>query len=154
MSEVLKTGGEYDRLCQGVNIVTASHDGKDAGLAVAWACQVTPNRVLITCGAQSHTRNLIEVSGAFGMTVLAAGQQDLGKRFGTQSSRDADKFEGLETFTAETGSPLLRGCPAWFDCRLVETFQLDTTKLYVGEIVASGAEASTFEPLIYRSEDY
>jgi flavin reductase (DIM6/NTAB) family NADH-FMN oxidoreductase RutF len=154
MSEVVRTGGTHDRLCHGVNIVTASHEGKRAGLAVAWACQVSGDRILVVIGSQSHTRPMIEASGAFGVSVLKEGQQDLGRRFGRQQSDDVDKFEGLEVFAAETGAPLLRGCPAWFDCRVAESFEMGGTKLVVGEIVACGAEVSEFVPLIYRENEY
>ena len=154
MSEVLNTGGTHDRLCHGVNIVTASHEGKRAGLAVAWACQVGGQRILVTVGPQSHTRELIEASGAFGLTVLRSGQQDIGRTFGLHHSGDVDKFEGLEVLTAETGSPLLRRCPAWFDCRVTHTFEVGRTKLFVGEIVASGADVTEFVPLVYRGDEY
>jgi len=144
----------HDMLTHGVNIVTAAHDGKRAGLAVAWATQVGTDHVLVCIGKQSHTRELILASRAFGLSVLAADQLDVSKRFGLQSSRKVDKFEGLGTHTLETGSPLLDDCALALDCRVAAVHEHGTARLIVGEIVAAERIRESCEPLLYRESDY
>ena len=97
----------HDMLTHGVNIVTAGHEGRLAGLAVAWATQTATNRILICVGKQSATREVILAAGAFSLSVLRQDQLEIARRFGRTSSRDTDKFAGLAHHAAETGSPLL-----------------------------------------------
>lgn len=144
----------HDMLTHGVNIVAAQHEGRRAGLAVAWATQAGTDRVVICVGSHSATRELILGSKAFGLSVLRADQLDISRRFGTQSSRDVDKFEGLACHTAETGSPLLDDCGAAFDCVVEAVHDRDGAKLIVGRIVSAEFVAESYEPLLYREEDY
>jgi flavin reductase (DIM6/NTAB) family NADH-FMN oxidoreductase RutF len=144
----------YDMLNMGVNVVCAAHEGRRSGLAVAWAMQVSVNKVLICVGKQSATRAMILESGAFGLSVLAEDQIELARLFGTKSSRDVDKFADLGVHTDETGSPLLDACALCLDCRVVDVFDVDSQKLILGEVVAAERIREDCEPLIYRQKDY
>jgi len=142
-------------LAMGVSVVAAQHQGKRGGLAVAWACQTAVDGVLICVGSQSFTRGLIIESSAFGVSVLAKPQLDIARRFGTRSSRDVDKFQGLGWHAGETGSPLLDDCAATLDCRVAEVFDLpDGHKLIAGRVAAYERLWKDYEPLLYREEDY
>ena len=145
----------HDMLTHGVNVVAAEHEGKRGGLSVAWATQTAKDRILICVGRQSSTRELILASGAFGLSILARAQVDVARRFGKGSSGKVDKFEGVKHHAAETGSPLLDDCAAWFDCRVEAAHdEPGGSKLIVGRIVAAGRVRDEYEPLIYREEDY
>jgi len=144
----------HDMLTHGVNVVAACHDGRLGGLAVAWATQVATNRVLICVGKQSSTRELILASGAFGLSVLTRDQLEVARLFGTTSSRDTDKFAGLAYHTGSTCSPLLDDCALTLDCRVAHVFDLDGSKLIVGEVVEAKFLKEEFEPLVYRQGDY
>lgn len=144
----------HDMLTHGVNVVTAAHEGKRAGLAIAWATQISKDRVLIAVGEQSATRPLILASGAFGLCVLAKDQLALAQLFGRRTSADTDKFRGLVVHTAETGSPLLDDCIWVLDCRVEAVHDAGYEKLIVGRIVAATQPRPDAEGLTYREEDY
>ena len=144
----------HDMLTHGVYVVTAQHEGKRRGLAVAWATQVATDCILICVGDQSATRELILASQAFGLSILTQGQVDVARLFGRQSSLKVDKFAGVACHTAETGSPLLDDCAATFDCRVEAVYDYGSEKLIVGRIVAAERLKEQYEPLIYREEDY
>jgi len=144
----------HDMLTHGVYIVCAQHEGKRAGLAVAWATQIGTEYILICVGKQSATRELILASKAFGLSVLTPKQIELARAFGTRSSRDVDKFAGVAYHTRVTGSPLLDDCAAAFDCRVETVFDHGTTKLIIGRIVDAERFLDHYEPLIYREDDY
>ena len=144
----------HDMLTHGVNIVCAQHQGRIGGLAVAWATQLSTDRILICVGKQSSTRELILNSNAFGLSVLYRDQIDIARLFGTKSSQRVNKFESVKHHTAQTGSPLLDDCIATFDCK-VETVHDDKDhKLIIGKIVHAQSVKEGPEPLIYREEDY
>ena len=144
----------HDIIASGVNVVAAAHDGKRAGLAVAWATQVTTEHVLVCVGPQSTTRQLILDSGAFGLSGLGSGQLDVARLFGMKSSNTVDKLEIVPTHTLETGSPLLDECVFTLDCRVEKTFDFVDGKLIVGRVVQAEEVRSDWLPLIYREEDY
>jgi flavin reductase (DIM6/NTAB) family NADH-FMN oxidoreductase RutF len=144
----------HDMLTHGVNIVCAEHDGQRGGLAVAWATQIATDRVLICVGQQSATRELILASEAFGLSVLGANQVEVARAFGRRSSRNVDKFEGLDYHTSETGSPLLDDCAIALDCRVETVFERGSQRLIVGRVVAAERRREACEPLIYREADY
>lgn len=144
----------HDMLTHGVYVVSAQHQGKRGGLAVAWATQVGNNAIMICVGQQSATRELILTSRSFGLSVLARDQLDIARRFGSGSSRRIDKFEGVAYHTGQTGSPLLDDCAMTFDCEVREVFELGTQRLIVGHILSAERFRSGYEPLIYREEDY
>jgi flavin reductase (DIM6/NTAB) family NADH-FMN oxidoreductase RutF len=144
----------HDMLTHGVYIVCAEHRSQRGGLALAWAIQVGTDAVLICVGEQSSTRELILASGAFGLSLLAADQIDLARRFGRHSSLKLDKFERIGYHTATTGSPLLDECALTLDCRVTNVYDFGTQKLIVGRIEAAERLQAEFEPLIYREQDY
>jgi len=144
----------HDMLTHGVNIVAAEHEGKKMGLAVAWATQVGTDRILVCVGKQSATRDLILESKAFGLSVLRADQIEVSRRFGTKSSREVDKFEGIAHHTAKTDSPLLDDCGAAFDCVVEAVYDQGEGKLIVGRIVSAEFRSKRYEPLLYREEEY
>ncbi len=143
-----------DMLTHGVNVVAAEDAGKRRGLAVAWATQVAKDRVVISVGEHSATRELILASKAFGLSVLRRDQLEVARRFGTQSSRDVDKFEGIGFHAGETGSPLLDECGAAFDCVVDAVYDQGWQKLIVGRIVGAEFAEEEYEPLLYRQGDY
>jgi flavin reductase (DIM6/NTAB) family NADH-FMN oxidoreductase RutF len=144
----------HDMLNHGVNVVTAQHEGKRGGLAVAWATQVATDRVLVCVGSQSTTRELILASGAFAVNVLAKDQLKLARHFGSGHSAQVDKFAGIPYHLAETGSPLLNECAAALDCRVDRMLEVEGEKLLLGHVVAVEHNYTDYEPLIYRESDY
>ena len=145
----------YDMLGMGVNVVTARSGDIRGGMAAAWATQVALKCICVCIGSQSYTRKLILKSRAFGFHVLAGDQLRLAKRFGSGNSGKIDKFKGLKVRAGRTGSPVLKDCGLWFECRVIKVINMDKdSKLIVGRIVAAGKGRRSFKPLIYRQSDY
>lgn len=147
----------YDMLPHGVHIVTAAHDGKQAGLALAYATQLSNDRLLLAIGNQSYTQELLLASGSFGLTSLAADQQDIAAQFGFSSSRDHDKFAGVGWHAAETGSPLLDDGLVALDCRVETVHDEPAThaKLVIGRVVVCELlRAEGGESLLFYQDDY
>jgi flavin reductase (DIM6/NTAB) family NADH-FMN oxidoreductase RutF len=141
-------------LNHGVNVVCAQHNGQVAGLAVAWATQLSTDRILICVGNQSTTRELILNAKAFGLSVLYRDQVEIARLFGRTSSRSVNKFENIGYHTGETGSPLLDDCMITLDCRVEAVHDDNGHKLIIGSVVRAESLKREAEPLIYREEDY
>jgi flavin reductase (DIM6/NTAB) family NADH-FMN oxidoreductase RutF len=129
-------------------LVTSHANGQRGGLIATHVEQAgiapeTP-RVLIGLGHSHHTTQLVEASGVLALHLLCAANLDLVWRFGLQSSRDVDKFEGLPTRAGKTGCPLLEGTVGWIECRVEGRFDTGGRTLYALEVVEG--QVTNFAP--------
>ena len=143
----------------GIGVVATKHLGKKYGLTVSsfTSVSVDPSVVLISVHQDSQAYDPILNAGHFGITLLSADQQDLSDRFAGRTVTDEARFDGLETFTLKTGSPLLPGGLAVFDCDLIGTFETSTTTVMFGEVVAalvSNKPLDELRPLLYYQQGY
>jgi flavin reductase (DIM6/NTAB) family NADH-FMN oxidoreductase RutF len=139
----------------GVTIVSAEYAGARHGMTVSafFSVSITPPIVLVSLSWGSRTRDLVQKSNAFGITILTSQQQDLSDRFAGRYSEDTDRFDGLQTFKLSTGAPLLMGGLAYFDCRVVSAVDIGEHTLYIGEVVAV-CPGQAGQPLLYYDRGY
>jgi len=94
------------RIGYGLYVVT-SHDGKkDNGLIVNAVTQLTdsPNRVAVTINKQNYSHHVIKQSGKMNVNCLSeAAPFKVFERFGFQSGRNTDKFEGASPVRSDNG---------------------------------------------------
>ena len=89
------------QLTYGLFVLTASEDGKDSGCIINTAGQVTstPNRISIAVNKANHTHDMIMNTRKFTVSVLSEKAPfALFQRFGFQSGRDVNKFEGFDAW--------------------------------------------------------
>lgn len=83
------------KLSYGLFVLSSAFEGRDSGCIINTGIQVTsePNRVSIAVNKSNFTKELIEKSGKFNLSILseAAGFETF-RRFGFQSGRSVDKF--------------------------------------------------------------
>ena len=82
----------------GLYVLSAEEEGKDNGCIVNTLLQVTstPNAVSITVNKQNYTHDMILRTGKFNVSMLSQSADfELFKRFGFQSGKDVDKFDGF-----------------------------------------------------------
>lgn len=133
----------------GVTVVTASVAGETRGITVNAfmsgsleppLCVVS---VRVTASAHAH----LLAAGAFGVSILAASQQDLASHFGGRP------VPGLEVaFWPVDGIPTLPGASAWITADLTAAHPCGDHTLLVGRIRRLGATGA--EPLLYHGGRY
>jgi flavin reductase (DIM6/NTAB) family NADH-FMN oxidoreductase RutF len=123
-------------------LATAAAGGQRGGLVATFVCQASIvtdlPRVLLGVARQHRTWELVEASNAFALHLLGERHLDWVWRFGLQSAREADKFEGLTVQTGATGSPVLEGALAWLDCRVEARLDTGDRTVYLAEVVTAG----------------
>lgn len=139
----------------GVAIVTAEHGGKRHGMTVSSFTSISldPPLVVISLSTGSHTHDLVHEAGAFGVTILAASQQELSERFAGKLRGDGDRMEGLKTEAYVTGAPFIEGGLAFLDCRVIQTIQAGMNTLFIAEVVAIRGDDHD-APLVYHDREY
>ncbi|MDQ8002639.1 MAG: flavin reductase family protein [Bordetella sp.] len=137
-------------------LVSAAADGRRNLMAAAWAMPLdfAPPKVAVVLDKATYTRRLIEASGEFVLQVPVRAQLDLVDALGNVSGTDddalggRDKFDafGLSTFAGSaTGVPLLEGCVAWLECRLLPEPPIQQRyDLFLGEVIAAQADTRVF----------
>ncbi len=134
----------------GVTIVTSINNGARVGITASSLSSVSlePPRILICLAKRLFTHQVILESKAFAVNILAADQQEWGMRFAGMLPEDGDRFFDIETFTAETGSPLLPGVLGWLDCELSDVYDQGDHSILVGNVVAATA-SEVHTPILY-----
>ena len=143
----------FHKLSYGLYLVASEYQGKKAGYIANTTFQVTsePPQIAISCHKNNQTTQVILDSGIFSVSVLKkeVNMKIIGD-FGFMSSNDIDKFNGIDVTRAQTGAPIvLESSVAWFDCKVVNSVDLGTHHLIIGEVLDSD-EISDEEPLTYQ----
>ena len=141
-------------------LVSASHDGIDNVMAAAWVCALdfAPPKVTVVLDKSTLTRELVEASGWWVLSVPNVSLAALTLGVGTDSTRgvpDKLRMHGVHTFRApEVPAPLVAGCSAWLACRLVpEPYNQQTYDLFIGEVVGVWADERVFRSGRWCFED-
>jgi len=150
----------------GLYVLTAVRGGRTAGLSptghspngqcldAAMQITNTPPRITIGVGKKSLTHEMIAETGNFVLNALDRENPscaDVVRRFGFQSGRDVDKFEGFPYETGENGIPILTDAKAFYECTVLPEFTVDleTHTLFVASVDRAGTREDG-EPLTYN----
>lgn len=137
-------------------LVTSAHGEHRNIMAAAWNMPLDfdPPKVAIVIDKHTYTRDLMEASGSFAINVPGRAQAELLIRVGNCSGREllgkspSNKFAAfdIQTFTAsEIAAPLVCGCVAWLECRVIaEPHIRNAYDLFLAEVVAAQADERVF----------
>jgi len=113
--------------------------------------------VAVVLDKTTLTRKMIEASGEFALMVPSRELARLTLQVGSTTGREVDKFAafGASYWTGEqTGAPLLDGCLAWLECRVLpEPHIQDTYDLFLGQVVAAWADPAVFRDGHWHMEE-
>lgn len=139
----------------GVSIVTSQFGDVRHGMTVNSLASVSldPPVILITLQHATRTYELVSQSRIAGITILGEDQVYLSNRFSGKPSEPGDRFDGVETFTWQTGAPLIAGGTAYLDCRVRSVYPLDQSTLFILDVVAARPAADDL-PLVYFNRVY
>ncbi len=119
----------------GVTVVTTRDAaGSPIGFTANSFSSVSLEPALVSVCAGTHMRSFAAFSAAdtFAINILAEDQQELASTF---ASRGVDKFAKSRWSSGTTGSPLLEGVVAWFDCRVHELVSAGDHVILIGRVV-------------------
>ncbi len=125
----------------GLYVVTSNDGEKDNGLIVNTVTQLTttPNRVAVTINKQNYSHHIIKQTGKMNVNCLTVDAPfSIFERFGFQSGRTVDKFEGMETFRSDNGLIFLsRNVNAFMSLEVESYIDLDSHGMFICNVVES-----------------
>ncbi len=137
----------------GVTIVTARAGDQIHGMTVSDFSGVSldPPLALVCASKDSVTTGMIQQGQCFGVNVLGLEQDALSNKFASKKD-EFKRFEGVSTFEAKTGAPMLLEALVNIDCSLVAAHDAGDHILCVGQI--EEVRVNEGEPLLYYRGGY
>lgn len=144
------------RFATGVTVLAARHGPLLAGMTANAVASISldPPLLMASINRSSETHVAIVGSHSFAVSVLGEHQQAIAECFALPTTAGKlQRFCDAPWHEAETGSPIVDGAIAFFDCRLHESYAAGTHTIFIGEIVAAGYEEAG-EPLLWFGSRY
>jgi flavorubredoxin/flavin reductase (DIM6/NTAB) family NADH-FMN oxidoreductase RutF len=110
------------RLSGGLYILTARKGDTTSAMLASWVSQasIKPLGITIAVAKDRAIESLMHVGDRFVLNVLEEGNyQPLMKHFLKRFAPGADRFEGVKTYPAENGSPILGDALAYLECKVL-----------------------------------
>jgi 3-hydroxy-9,10-secoandrosta-1,3,5(10)-triene-9,17-dione monooxygenase reductase component len=136
----------------GVTVVaTRQPDGKPCGLTANAVTSVSlvPPLVLVCVDKRSETYPHFATAGTFTVNMLTEDQRDLSSRFAVSGG---DKFNEVAFHWGQNGAPIIEGCLAYLECRIVHAYEGGDHTIYVGEVATGGSVEA--RPLLFYKGAY
>jgi len=137
------------RFATGVSVVTTKHHDRTHGMTANAFLSVSlePPLVLVSLDNRCQMHQLLPVTGLFGVSVLAEGQESLSNHFAGRA------VEGLHVnFITRHNVPLLDGAVAYFVARVVNAHLEGDHTLYIGHV--EHFEFCDARPLLFYAGNY
>jgi len=140
------------QFASGVTVVTTKHGDTPIGITASsfTSLSLNPPLVLVSLDKKLFTHNVIAESGVFAVNVLSARQWELGMRFAGLKPEIKDRFAGLTTKLATTGSPIFPDSLAWVDCKVWNMYDGGDHTIFVGEVKDLSVSDADM-PLLYHN---
>lgn len=142
------------RAANGVHVVCTDGLAGREGVTVSSACSVTaePPSLLACIHHLSAAAEAIEHNGVFCLNVLSAGQRAVSEAFAGRIDGLEDRFSVARWRTLLTGSPVLEGAVAAFDCKVDHMLTEGTHRIFIARVVAAWEGLDL--PLVYSRRRY
>lgn len=126
-----------------VVLVGSEIHGRANYLTAGWVSRVNadPPMIAVSISRANITPEGIRENGAFSVNMATVGMVRVADYCGLVSCRNTDKSGLFKSFRGTlTGAPMIRECPLTMECSLVQTMELPTHSLFIGEIVGGYAD--------------
>lgn len=136
----------------GVTIVTTiDSEGRTWGLTANSFSSVSldPPLVLWSQATRAPSHAAFLSAERFAINILAEDQLELSNRFATSG---IDKFSGVAVDVGEGDVPLLQGCSAWLECKVVSKIPGGDHIIFVGEVMS--IRRTPLRPLVFGGGQY
>ena len=136
----------------GVTVVTAIGPNGPSGATAnaVTSLSLDPPMMLACLDRGSRTLTSVRAQGLFGVNALAAGQEDLARRF---SGKDPESAKwGEVEWTESQGLPRIAGALVWVACELRDLIDGGDHLILTGNVLE--VDAVEGQPLLFHRGDY
>ena len=124
-------------LSYGVYVVTSKDNDRNVGCIANSIMQVTsnPSVIAVSINHDNYTNKVIKENNKFGVSILkeTTDAKIIGT-FGYKSSRDNDKFDGIN-YKEISEIPVLENTCGYMVCKVIDTMETSTHTIFLGEVI-------------------
>ncbi len=134
-----------------VTVITTGRAPARTGLTATavMSLSVEPTSIVCAVNRSAYTRSRILDNGAFCVNTLGSEQVHLARVFSGQAGlQGEDRFAGEDWQELATGAPVLASAVISLDCKLLQSVEVATHTLLIGQVLAGRRSAQT-PALIY-----
>ncbi len=144
------------RWASGVAIVTTAQEGEDgqrlrgATVSSFQPLSLDPPLIAVALDTGGSLAAIIEETGSCAISILDRSHASSADRFAGLAPVPNARFDGIPHTVAAsgTGSPILTGALAWFDCRVRQTVPAGDHRLFICDVIRLGLGDDTDDPLL------
>lgn len=141
----------------GVTVITTQGVSEPYGMTANSFTGVSldPPLVLVCAMSQAQGAEVISANGHFAVNVLTAEQEAISRFFASRNRpRGPEAFAEIPHRRLVTGAPIIDGVAAYLDCLLAAEYEVGDHTIFIGEVLALGAEPSVPSPLLFFGGSY
>ena len=134
----------------GVSILTARLDDHARGMTCNSFNSVSdsPATVLVSIRRGTRTHEMVSASGLYALSILPADAERFANRFaGLEGDAAQDQFEDVPHRLSPAGLPWLDGSLGYLECRVVHSYDVGASTLFVAEVEAAEPGDEESSPL-------
>jgi len=143
MSERINIGDNAFILPEPQTILGTMLNGKPNFMALAWITRLNYKPCIMGMGVnRGHASNeAIRKTGQFSINIPSTDMVEITDYVGLASGNRTDKSELFDIHFGELeNAPLIRTCPLSMEFKLIDTIDLPSNSIFVGELVAAWTE--------------
>lgn len=137
-------------LSYGVYVISTLDKERPTGCIANSAMQITsePVTVALSMNHDNYTNSCIKASGVFAVSILS-NESDPGLigRFGFQSGKEINKFDGL-SYETKAGLPIVTDSCGYMTFKVIDSLETSSHTIFIGEMT-DGDVISTDEAMTY-----
>ena len=139
----------------GVTVVTTNVDGRLHGMTANAVCSLSldPLQLLVCVDRESNCFVQMQRAEAFGVSILAADQEEVSNLFARTTKPAEGSLQGVEYRLGSLGEPLIENALVHLECRLAERLDGGDHIIVVGDVVA-GSKVRDADPLLFHGGRY
>ncbi len=139
----------------GVTVVTTNVDGRLHGMTANAVCSLSlePLQLLVCVDRESNCYVQMQRAEAFGVSVLAADQEEISNRFARTTEPMEGSLLGVDYRLGSLGEPLIEDALVHLECRIAERICGGDHIIVIGDVVAGG-QVREAEPLLFYGGRY
>ncbi len=141
------------RLSSGLYILTMQKGNLSSAMLASWVTQASfkPLGVTVAVAKDRAIESLLHVGEHFVLNVLEAGNyQGLMKHFLQRFPPGADRFDGVRTYPATNGSPILADALAYMECEVTSRIECGDHWLIYSTVKVGRVSQPTALPAVHH----
>jgi flavin reductase (DIM6/NTAB) family NADH-FMN oxidoreductase RutF len=160
MTDIPWGSKEAHKFVTNVGLITSNGPHGQNIMAAEWTHLISysPGMIAVCIGPGKATRENIEETKEFGVSITSTAQASMASISGTTTGKETDKITALKElgykfYNAESIKPMMvNGAALNAECKLVESHQYGTHKMFIGEVIK--VSISDNEPLAFHQGQY